>query len=185
MTDAIRKLNAAPRDAAIAVMEPLVERSAWVAELTVDARPFADHDALAAALMETILQAGFERQLAMFNAHQELAGEEASEDRMTRASISEQQRLGLWLLSPHDTQRLLRLNATYRARFGHPFIVALHRVRDVPALFEIFERRLRASAIEEHATTLAEIASVIHSRATSAFGPAAAAASHVPAENQE
>lgn len=185
MNDTIRNLNTAPRDTAIAAIEPLVERSAWVAEMTVDARPFADHDALTAALVETILQAGFERQLAMFKAHQELAGEEASEDRMTKASISEQQRLGLWQLSPHDTQRLARLNAAYRQRFGHPFIVALHRVRDVAALFEIFERRLSASAIEEHAATLAEIASVIHSRATSAFGPAATTSSHVAVTNQE
>jgi OHCU decarboxylase len=184
MTENIRKLNQAPRDEAIAATEPLVERSAWVAEMTVDARPFADHHALAAALVETILQAGFERRLAMFNAHQELAGVEASEDRMTRASISEQQRLGLWLLSPHDTRRLADLNAAYRERFGHPFIVALHRVGDVPALFDIFERRLRASAIEEHAATLAEIASVIHARAASAFGPAAAS-SHATATNQE
>ncbi len=185
MTDTIRNLNTAPRDAAIAAIEPLVERSAWVAEMTVDARPFADHGALAAALVETILQAGFERQLAVFNAHQELAGDDAGEGNMTSASISEQQRLGLLVLSSDEAWRLASLNALYRQRFGHPFIVALHRVRDVAALFEIFERRLRASAIEEHAATLAEIASVIRSRATSAFGPATTATSHVAATNQE
>lgn len=172
MTHPIDWLNSAPRDEAIDMIEPLVERSRWVVELAVDARPFAHSGALATALVETILAAGHERQLALFNVHPELAGREAGENAMTAASTDEQARLGLLALSPADAQRLRSLNAAYRSRFRHPFIIALHRVADRAALFKIFERRLNASAIEEHATTLAEIASVISSRAVQAFGPA-------------
>jgi len=63
------------------------------------------------------------------------------------------------------------MNSAYAAQFGHPFILALHRVPDLKAVFDIFERRLAASPVEEHVSTLAEIASVIGSRAARAFGP--------------
>ncbi|MBC7283405.1 2-oxo-4-hydroxy-4-carboxy-5-ureidoimidazoline decarboxylase [Hoeflea sp.] len=185
MSNPIETLNAAPRNAAISAIAPLVERSAWVAELTVDRRPFADHKALAAALVATITVAGPARQRSMFNAHPELAGREAIENRMTEASISEQQRLGLHCLSPADARRLARLNAAYRDRFGHPFIVALHRVPDLSSLFEVFELRLAASPQEEHAATLAEIASVVHSRAASAFGQPEHASLNVTATTPE
>lgn len=185
MRNQIDTLNTAPRDAAIWAMAPLVERSAWVAELTVDQRPFADHQALAAALVQTIIVAGPERQRSMFNAHPELAGREAVENRMTEASVSEQQRLGLLSLSAADARRLARLNASYRERFGHPFIIALHGVPDLPSLFEAFARRLAATPAEEHAATLAEIGSVVHSRAASAFGPPEHVSLNVPASTLE
>ncbi|WP_407866390.1 2-oxo-4-hydroxy-4-carboxy-5-ureidoimidazoline decarboxylase [Phyllobacterium phragmitis] len=173
MTNMLDVVNTAPRLAALAMIEPLVERSPWVAATTVDKRPFACDEALARALVETILCAGLRQQLALFNAHPELAGKEAVEGRMTEASISEQGRLGLLTLSSADASRLTRLNAAYRDRFGHPFIIALHRTPDLPSLFAIFERRLAATLLEEHTATLAEIASVIRFRAARAFGTGA------------
>ncbi|WP_108260385.1 2-oxo-4-hydroxy-4-carboxy-5-ureidoimidazoline decarboxylase [Mangrovicoccus ximenensis] len=106
----------------------------------------------------------------MFRAHPALAGREAAEGSMTAESTGEQGRLGLLSLSRTDAARLARLNAAYEARFGHPFILALHRIPDLGALFDTFERRLGATPLEEHASTLAEIASVIRSRTAAAFG---------------
>jgi 2-oxo-4-hydroxy-4-carboxy-5-ureidoimidazoline decarboxylase len=171
MSRPIDRLNAATRDEAIDLLEPLVERSRWVAELTVDERPFADHADLANALIETVLNAGTARQLDLFGVHPELAGREASENSMTIASTSEQGRLGLLSLTNADARRLARLNTAYRERFGYPFIIALHRIADLRALFEAFERRISGSPQEEPAATLAEIASVIRSRSAQAFGP--------------
>jgi 2-oxo-4-hydroxy-4-carboxy-5-ureidoimidazoline decarboxylase len=171
MTLALEVLNSASRKTAIAMVTPLVELSEWVAEATVDARPFASDAALAGALVETILKAGTERRVAMFKVHPELAGREALTGSMTVASQSEQGRLGLLNLAADDLARLSRLNAAYRARFGYPFIIALHRIDDLQSLFETFEQRLGATAVEEHITTLAEIASVICARAAKAFGP--------------
>ncbi|BCH21028.1 uricase [Mesorhizobium sp. L-8-3] len=170
MTSTLDILNTAPRTAALAMIEPLVECSPWVAAATVDQRPFACDEALARALVETILRAEPGQRVALFNAHPELAGKEAAEGRMTEASTGEQGRLGLLALSAAEASRLTRLNATYRARFSHPFIIALHRVENLRSLFATFERRLAATPLEEHITTLAEIASVIRSRAARAFG---------------
>ena len=173
MTSALDILNAAPRANALALVEPLVERSPWVAAGTIDRRPFADDEALAGALMDTILHADTSRQLELFNAHPELAGREATEGLMTEASTGEQGRLGLLALSAADAARLAGMNAAYRARFGHPFIIALHKVPNLSALFAAFECRLATSQLEEHAASLAEIAAVIRSRAARAFGTGA------------
>lgn len=185
MNNAIHTLNIAAADKALIMMEPLVERSAWVCEASLSARPFANSAALAEALMETIFLSGIERQRALFDVHPELAGREAMAGRMTDASTSEQARLGLLALSADDARRLAALNQAYRARFGYPFIIALHRVSDLGTLFEIFERRLTHSALEEHAATLAEIASVIESRVNRLFGDPPASSSLAQAETQE
>lgn len=148
-----------------------MERSAWVAAMAADERPFADSAELAMALVDLILASGREKQLELFRAHPELAGREAEEGSMTDASVSEQARLGLLSLTPADAARLKSMNSAYRTRFGHPFVIALHRVTDLGTLFEIFERRLSSTAIEEHTATLAEISSVILSRTRQAFEP--------------
>jgi OHCU decarboxylase len=172
MTLSLETLNQADRDAALAMMAPLVECSPWVAEAALDARPFASAEALAEALVEVILAAGPSRRRALFLAHPALAGTEAREGRMTEDSTDEQGRLGLTRLTGTEARRLEALNTAYRARFGFPFILALHRVPDRATLFEIFERRLRATPLEEHTATIAEIASVIRARAARAYGNA-------------
>lgn len=179
----MRDLNAAPRETALRLLEPIVERSAWVAERVVDARPFSSDQDVARKLVDTILAASFEQRVALFRAHPELAGRDARAGTMTEASTDEQTRLGLTSLDADAAARLARLNATYADRFGHPFILALHRVPDLETVFDIFERRLAASPVEEHVSTLAEIASVICARAARAFAtaPGPAAAAH-PAE---
>lgn len=184
VSKALERLNSAPREAALGLLKPLVERSAWVAEQAVDQRPFASEHDVAQNLVNVILEAKFERRVRLFCAHPELAGREASAGTMTDASTREQDRLGLLQLSPHNARRLRDLNARYAARFGHPYIVALHRVPDVDILFGTFERRLDASPVEEHVATLAEIASVIDARAADAFGRDAPSAQpeHAPSE---
>lgn len=182
----LHSLNQAPRHAALALLEPVVERSAWVAEHAVDCRPFASDQDVARHLIEAILQSDFQKRVALFRAHPELAGREAAAGTMTQASTSEQGRLGLTALSTETAPRLTRMNAAYATRFGYPFILALHRVPDLDTVFDIFERRLRASAVEEHVTTLAEIASVIAARTARAFGPSALSAPrHDPQENTD
>ena len=164
------RLNRASRERALALVTPLVERSPWVGEAALDARPFDSDEALAAALVEVILGAGAARRVSLFRAHPELGGADARSGRMTPASSGEQERLGLAHLSGEEAERLARLNAAYRRRFHHPFIVALHRVPARAALFRLFETRLASSPLEEHVTALAEIASVIRTRCRVAFG---------------
>lgn len=185
MTPAINMLNTASREQALAALAPVVERSHWVAEAVIDQRPFDSDAVIAEALVEVILSASPAQRLALFNAHPELSGVEAAKGSMTAESTLEQSRLGLTNLRHDEAERLRALNAAYRVRFGHPFIIALHRVPDRATLFASFERRLNASQLEEHTTTLAEIASVIRSRCRNAFGVTAETNSTPPSETQE
>jgi len=170
MSPELASLNSAPRQEAVRLMTTLVERSAWVAEAALEARPFDTDEALTGALVEVILKATPGRRHALFNAHPELGGRDARTGQMTVASTGEQGRLGLHLLTGEEASRLSRLNEDYRKKFGHPFIIALHRIPERAALFELFQSRSKASVIEEHVTTLAEITSVIRSRSRAAFG---------------
>ncbi|MEP2628227.1 MAG: 2-oxo-4-hydroxy-4-carboxy-5-ureidoimidazoline decarboxylase [Hyphomicrobiales bacterium] len=172
MSNLLETLNEASLSDALEVLEPLVERSAWVAERATRQRPFASDQDVAQTLVNVILETEFPKRVELFRAHPELAGREASTGTMTAASTSEQGRLGLLNLSAKDARRLQDLNARYAERFGHPYIVALHRVPDLEFLFETFERRLTASSVEEHVSTLAEIASVIYARCAKAFNGA-------------
>lgn len=185
MTPALNLLNTVRRDQALAALEPLVERSPWVAEAVVDLRPFVSDAALAEALVEVILTASPAQRLALFNVHPELSGRDAAEGRMTAESTTEQARLGLTNLPRDEAERLRALNAAYRARFEHPFIIALHRVPDRQTLFATFERRLKATQLEEHTTSLAEIASVVRSRCRDAFGAKPETTATLPSETQE
>ena len=170
MSPELARLNSALESEATQLMTPLVERSEWVVRSALDARPFGSDECLAQALVEIILSASRETRLALFNAHPELGGLEATSGKMTRSSTGEQGRLGLHALSPAESTRLTQLNAHYQAKFRHPFIVALHRIPNRMTLFSHFENRLKASPVEEHVATLAEITSVIRSRCRHAFG---------------
>lgn len=165
----LSQLNAAPREEALSMIAPLAERSIWVAEGAVDHRPFASDADIASALVDVILTAPASRRNAMFRAHPELAGREAVEGQMTEESMGEQGRLGLMSLDAETHSHLMHLNAAYQARFGYPFIIALHRVPNLETLLSLFEMRLAADPVEEHVTTLAEITSVIRARAARAF----------------
>ena len=169
MPTTLQTLNTAAPSDALDLLEPLVEMSPWVASAVIDQRPFRSIEDLASALVEVILRSAKERRISLFQAHAELAGAEAVAGQMTAHSQTEQGRLGLTSLSGAEAELLARMNAEYCARFGHPFIIALHRVPDRAALFKSFERRLGASPLEEHVTTLSEITSVILSRTGRSF----------------
>jgi OHCU decarboxylase len=171
-SDFLNQLNSVPRDQAIAMIAPLADCSGWVADAVVDLRPFASDADIAAALIEAILTAPAAQRIAVFRSHPELAGQEAVDGLMTPESIGEQGRLGLLSLDARTHDNLSKLNAAYQARFDYPFIIALHRVPDLKTLLSRFEARLAADPVEEHITTLAEIASVIRARASRAFTPA-------------
>lgn len=157
-------LNAADPAACAAMLGPLVERSPWLAERIAAHRPFATPADLAAAIEATVLGLGAADRLLLLRAHPELAMPRP--EAMTRASQSEQGRLGL--TAPSDTlrARIETLNARYRARFGFPFIIALHRAPDLDTVLDRFEKRLLAPPEVEIMTALAEVVSVCRARVT-------------------
>ncbi len=121
----LAELNAASREHFVASLAGIYEHSPWVAEAVVDKRPFADLDALTAAMAAAVAQADPAQQLELIRAHPQLAGKLAIAGELTEASRREQQGAGLDRCSPQEFAELSRLNAAYQDRFGFPYILAV------------------------------------------------------------
>jgi len=132
------------------------EHSAWIAERARAARPFASLEALHAAMVRVVRDASREEQLALLRAHPDLAGRAARAGTLSAASLAEQSSAGLDRLTDEEHARFGRLNASYREKFGFPFIIAV-RKQDKTATLAAFERRLGNTVEEEIEAALAQV----------------------------
>jgi OHCU decarboxylase len=156
-------LNAADRAAFVAAIGFAFEHSPWVAEAAWDRRPFADLDALHAALVDAVARAPREHRIALIAAHPDLAGRVAREGGLTAPSRGEQRAAGLDRLTAEDTARFDAANAAYRARFGFPFVICA-REHDAAGILRELERRAGGDRDAEIATAIAEIAKIARLR---------------------
>jgi len=104
------------------------EHSAWIADKCFDDDPtLADGRAidLAGPMSMIVESAPREMQLALLRAHPDLAGKLAKSGTLTAESTSEQSSAGLDQCTPDEYSEFTRLNATYRDKFGFPFILAV------------------------------------------------------------
>ncbi len=121
----LQQLNALPRDGFIAALADIFEHSPWVAERVAKLRPFANVEALHAAMCTAMRAEGHAAQLDLIRAHPQLAGKAAIAGELTESSAREQQGAGLDRCSAEEFAELTRLNDAYVARFDFPFIVAV------------------------------------------------------------
>jgi 2-oxo-4-hydroxy-4-carboxy-5-ureidoimidazoline decarboxylase len=156
-------LNDMSAEAFAGALGDIFEHAPWVAEGAAARRPFATVAALHDAMMEAVRAAPPERQLAFLRGHPELGGKVARAGAMTAESVAEQGGLGLNRLGDADFQRFERLNSTYRARFGFPFIVCVRR-QTRSSILASFERRTALGPDEEFATALSEIGHITRLR---------------------
>jgi 2-oxo-4-hydroxy-4-carboxy-5-ureidoimidazoline decarboxylase len=169
MTTTLAALNAADRDAFVAVLGGLFEHSPWVAEAAFDRRPFRDAAHLHSELCAALRRAAPEQQLALIRAHPDLAGRLAEQGGLTAASAAEQQSAGLDRLSAEGRAELRRLNAAYRARFGFPFLLCA-RGKDPATIRAALAARLPNTPEAEHAAALAEIEKIAWLRLQDVLG---------------
>lgn len=164
-------INALDRPGFVARFGGIFEHSPWIADRAWALRPFKDVAALHAALVKTMQAATAEEKLSLLRAHPELAGREATEDRLTADSKGEQGSAGLDRLPPDEFRRLTEMNEAYRAKFGFPFIIAV-RGRNKDHILAEFARRLRRDAAAEQAAALAEVEAIARIRLDRMFGAA-------------
>jgi 2-oxo-4-hydroxy-4-carboxy-5-ureidoimidazoline decarboxylase len=150
------QLNTMPVDQFVGVLGGIFEHSPWVAEQVAGMRPFQGIDDLHQAMVDRIVDAGQEAQLALIRAHPELAGKAAIRGELTPESTSEQRGAGLDQCSPDEYSELTALNQAYREKFGFPFILAV-RGHDRRSIIEQFRRRLALTPAEEITEGLEQI----------------------------
>ena len=156
-------LNAMDRDAFVAAVGPTFENSPWVAQAAWSRRPFANVDALHAAMLDVVREAPRERRIAFLCGHPELAGREAQAGTMTTESVGEQRSAGLDALSREELEEMQRLNRAYRERHGFPFIIAVRR-NTRQQIFEAMRARTEASTDIEHRAALDQIGFITRGR---------------------
>jgi 2-oxo-4-hydroxy-4-carboxy-5-ureidoimidazoline decarboxylase len=117
----VAEVNRMDQPEFVAALGWLFEHSPWVANRAFSARPFANLNALHAAMVQEVEQATFAESLALLQAHPDLS----TRARVSEASTAEQAGAGLDSLTPAEFEQLQRLNASYRGRFGFPFLLAV------------------------------------------------------------
>ena len=139
------------------------EHSPWVAERSLADRPFASIGALHAAMVAAVDRALPSEQMALLQAHPELAGKAAIRRELTADSTREQDRAGLDQCSPAEFARIALLNRRYNAKFGFPFILAVTG-HDRDGILREFARRVERDRAIEIAEALRQVAKIARFR---------------------
>ncbi|WP_179403860.1 2-oxo-4-hydroxy-4-carboxy-5-ureidoimidazoline decarboxylase [Burkholderia guangdongensis] len=150
------QLNTMAVDGFVTALAGIFEHSPWVPETAAGQRPFASIDALHKTMSQVVEEAGEARQLALINAHPELAGKAAVRGELTAESTREQSGAGLGQCTQEEFDKLQRLNAEYREKFGFPFILAV-RGYDRHGIIANFESRVNHTRDEEMRASLDQI----------------------------
>ena len=159
----VAAINAFDVAAFVARFGDVAEHSPWVAERAAAMRPFGDREAMIAAFAEAVDAAGETAQLALLNAHPDLAGRAAVAGAIADDSKREQAGAGLDRLTAEEHARFLDLNDRYKARFGHPFILAVKGATQHDIL-AAFEARIGNAPETERATALAQVKRIFRFR---------------------
>ncbi|MDD0843791.1 2-oxo-4-hydroxy-4-carboxy-5-ureidoimidazoline decarboxylase [Pseudomonas sp. Gutcm_11s] len=147
------------REAFVAAFADIYEHSPWVAKKAYDLGLDAgvdDIDGLHQRMADILLSASRDQQLALINAHPDLAGKAAVRGELTASSTSEQAGAGIHECTAEEFARFTELNDAYKAKFGFPFIKAV-KGSNRHQILAAFEERIHNSPEQEFATALAEI----------------------------
>jgi OHCU decarboxylase len=145
----IAELNVLDEASFVAAVGWVFEHSPWVAERAFHARPFANLDALHAAMTEQVERATLAENLALLQAHPDLG----ARARLSQASTAEQAGAGLDSLTPGEFEQLHRLNAAYRSRLGFPFLLAV-KGSTKHDILRALQARMEASPEDEYREAL-------------------------------
>ena len=170
----MEQINAADRAEFVRLLDGTYEHSPWIAEAAWARRPFRTLAQLKLALVEVVRAAGVEAQLGLIRAHPELAGKAMASQTLTAESTHEQGKAGLTACAPGELAKIRQLNASYQAKFGFPFILAVRGPRGLglgkAEIIATFERRLESHPDFERAECLRQIHRIAEIRLNDKFG---------------
>jgi len=161
-------LNAMPFESFVDLCGRFYEHSPWVARDVAGLRPFDSIDELTCAMSRVVRAAPVEPQMSLINAHPDLVGKLARQNRLTSESTNEQSAAGLMTLTPDEVAAFEAYNAAYRSKFGFPFIICA-RLNKKQAILAAFPVRLKSDRQAETQTALAEIDKIARLRAHDAI----------------
>lgn len=156
----IDAVNLMSREEFVAAFGDVAEHSPWVAEQAATQRPFADRRAMVEAFLDAVLDADAPTQLALIQAHPDLAGKAAIAGDILPDSKREQAGAGLDKLTADEHARFTELNDAYKRRFGFPFIIAV-KGADKHRILAAFAERIGNDPEAELATAVRQVCNII------------------------
>lgn len=158
------QVNACDRETFIEALGWIFEHSPWVADRAWSRRPFTSTEELRDVMIEVMMAAPRDEQLALLRAHPDLG----SRARMSDASVGEQAGAGLDRLTADQYDQLTTLTAAYHERFGFPFLLAVKgsTTRDI---LDALARRVGHDQDAEWQTALAQVARIAEFRLDTAI----------------
>jgi 2-oxo-4-hydroxy-4-carboxy-5-ureidoimidazoline decarboxylase len=153
------EINALDQEQFVAALGGLFEGPPWIVTSAWQRRPFERARDLWDALCNVMYSAPLEQRIALIRAHPDLAGKAALAGTLGAASAGEQAAAGLGRLSPDELALFTGLNASYREKFGFPFVICA-RLRTKEEILQAFGRRLTNFPDQEIRTALDEIGTI-------------------------
>ena len=170
----IKQLNQATPEQATLMLDGVYEHSPWIAANALSQRPFRSLAHLKYCLVQSLEAAGREAKLGLIRAHPELAGKAMQSNTLTAESTNEQNKAGLTQCTPDELAYISKLNATYLAKFGFPFILAVRGARGVGLskqfILSAVERRLHNHPLFELDECIRQIHRIAEIRLNDKFG---------------
>jgi 2-oxo-4-hydroxy-4-carboxy-5-ureidoimidazoline decarboxylase len=164
----LSQLNAMDRSTFASYLGWIYEYSAWVAEKAWEDRPFSTVDDLHAAMERVVRSSTPGKQMALLQAHPDLAGRLGSVSELTNASRKEQAGAGLNELTAAEAEQMVRNNARYREKFGFPFILCA-RLNNAGTIRQALAERLPNDRTKEIGIALEEISKIARLRLADAL----------------
>lgn len=147
----------------VAIFADIYEHSPWVAEAAYQQyqAPSLEGNideiaSLQQCMANILLTADYDKQLALINAHPDLAGRAAINGELTEASTSEQAGAGIDQCSAEEFTIFTQLNDAYKAKFNFPFIKAVRGANRFLILAD-FKHRIQNDINTEFKQALLEI----------------------------
>ena len=155
----LAELNKMDQSSFISHVGWVYENSPWVAEGAWRHRPFATVEDLHATMEMVVRSATAEKQLALIQAHPDLAVRFGQVGQLTKVSRREQADAGLNQLTATQAAEMAINNALYRDKFGFPFIICA-RLNNIEMIREAFSIRLDNHREKEVEIALGEISKI-------------------------
>ena len=159
----IARINEMPRAEFVRLVAPAYQGEAGIAEAVADRRPYADANALRAAMQDQLFSLSTEQQAELMRCYPPLAGADLLTVEHTDRSFVDQAAAGLTFLGEEEQEAFTEVNVAYQEKFGFPLIIAARELSSEQVLEQAWQR-LDNSPRQEHAAGLLEIAKIANHR---------------------
>lgn len=159
----VEEVNALGNEQFVWIFSNIVENYPQAATAICNQRPFASADHLADAASNYLELLPIHGKEEVLRRHPDLAGHLADEGKLTKDSLREQQSAGLHKLTPEKKVQISQLNASYREKFGFPFVICA-RGNTAEAILQGLRARLHNSHEKELETGTNEVKKICRLR---------------------